>query len=331
MGVNRPIGRPSDPTAANLYDGFPRSNKIESSQAPQFKAITMATVSEMRQNRGDSVGNLGPRACILAGTDEVLDGGQAVYVWDQTSTAADDGVNVIQAAATKVGRWRLGASLVPVGALLRVTKLSSGSGTITPLATTKAVRVRLWGGGGGGGGVAATAGGVNIGGGGGAGTPAEWVTLTIPASFTYAVGAGGTGGSTAGGQGADGGASTFSDGTTTVTAPGGGGAPGDAAGGALPHLNNGGNGGAVATNGTVNGTGEPGGNAVFLAAGQAYSGAGGSTSYGAGGYSQFAAGAAGIAGSAPGGGGGGAVDRSTNTARAGGAGGAGMILVEEFG
>lgn len=74
---------------------------------PQVKAITMVNYAAMRQLRGDALGNLGPRACIVTGKTTVLDGGQSEWVWDPTSTAVDNEVSVLQVAGVATGRWRL--------------------------------------------------------------------------------------------------------------------------------------------------------------------------------------------------------------------------------
>lgn len=49
---------------------------------------------------------------LVAGSSTFLDGTFLFYVWDGTSVAADDGVNVIQPTAiTGAGRWRLAAGV----------------------------------------------------------------------------------------------------------------------------------------------------------------------------------------------------------------------------
>lgn len=49
---------------------------------------------------------------LVAGSTNFLDGTFLFYVWDTTSAAADDGVNVIKPTAiTGAGRWRLAAGI----------------------------------------------------------------------------------------------------------------------------------------------------------------------------------------------------------------------------
>jgi hypothetical protein len=108
----RPIrGRPTedsttDKALADIHDAAKLPVEISPDQAPALKAICIATLAALRATRGDADGQLGPRSCILSGTSEALDGGEGMYVWDQTSTATDDGVDVVEVAGVKVGRWR---------------------------------------------------------------------------------------------------------------------------------------------------------------------------------------------------------------------------------
>lgn len=74
---------------------------------PQVKAITMVNFAAMRKLRGDALGNLGPRACIVTGKSTLLDGGQGEWVWDPTSAAVDNDVSVLQVSGVATGRWRL--------------------------------------------------------------------------------------------------------------------------------------------------------------------------------------------------------------------------------
>lgn len=322
-----------DPNLTPMQDAIEAPDRILPVEAPELRGQSIGTRDEARKTRGSADGNRGPRAMTLAGYETPLDGGEGVFVWDATSTAADDeGTTTLMVVGVAVGRW-VRARLYPAqtAAVLAIRYLTAGT-SVAATAGTRRAWARLWGGGAGGGGVAgAPAGAVNIGGGGGAGSPAEFWTTTIPANWTYAIGAAGAAGSNVGGAGGNGGNTTFSDGVTTVTAPGGTGAAGDNTGGAAAHVNNGGPGGAVSTNGTVNGTGADGGHAVHLAAAQAYSGAGASTSMADGGASVFGASFAGNAGRAPGAGGSGAIDKGTGVGRAGGVGGLGGIILVEFG
>lgn len=326
----------NDPKLTPLQDAIESAVTVDPALATEIRAHSMGTRDEARKTRGSIDGNGGPRMMMLSGYETPGDGGEGVFYWDPTSTTADDeGVATLAPLDAGVGRWKR-AQLYPDpvpqhDALLGVTTYTSGSGTFTPSALTSTIRVRLWAGGGGGGGAFGTgAGNVDCGGGGSAGGFAEVWYTTIPASFTYAAGAGGTAGAAAGGAGGNGGNSTFNNGTTTVTANGGNGGAGDGSGAAAAHVLNGGDPATVSTNGTINGTSQPGGHAVHLTATSAHSGCGGSTSITGGAPSRFASGA-GTDGGVGGGGGSGGLDKGTSTNRAGGAGGAGTIIVEEFG
>lgn len=83
------------------------------STVPALKAITLPTHQALRTQPGDLGGELGPRAVICSGRDSVangpLDGGEGIFVWDPTSTLADDDVNTIAVDGYNVGRWRKGS------------------------------------------------------------------------------------------------------------------------------------------------------------------------------------------------------------------------------
>lgn len=74
--------------------------------------ITLPTHQALRGVIGDLAGSLGPRASIVTGRAAPLDGGQGIYVWDPTSTLADDDAATLQPNAIadgKPGRWRKGS------------------------------------------------------------------------------------------------------------------------------------------------------------------------------------------------------------------------------
>ncbi len=104
-----------------------------------------------------------------------------------------------------------------------ITYLTSGTGaTYTTPAGVRALYVEVVGGGGGGGGVDGVGAGSGAAGGGGGGGGCGAILITSPAaSYTYTIGAGGTGGAAGANNGTNGGNSTFSDGTLTVTGEGG--------------------------------------------------------------------------------------------------------------
>lgn len=216
-----------------------------------------------------------------------------------------------------------GLKLTPsAGRLLSVTVKTSGT-THTIGAATKSARVRCVASGGSGGGNPATA--STAGSGGGAGGYVEKLYTGLVPGTTYTVAIGGSKAGNSGAAGTAGSDTTFTDGTTLITAKGGTAgllavAATSVAGGAES---------AVATNGDLNSAGAPGAPGVSGAA-QNVGGAGGSTSYGAGGGSATANATAGRAAVGFGGGGGGSSTLATAGALAGGASGAGVIIIEEY-
>lgn len=95
------------PILVSFYDAIVELGKpLQPGRVPNLKSVTLSTYADLRKTPGDVMGELGPRLTMIAGGKAVLDGGQGVFVWDPTSLLADDGVNVIQAAAVNPGRWR---------------------------------------------------------------------------------------------------------------------------------------------------------------------------------------------------------------------------------
>lgn len=206
---------------------------------------------------------------------------------------------------------------------------ASGAGSWMAPAGVTSVVIECWGAGGGGSSGSSGGSNQNLGSGGGGGEYATQTVAVVPGnSYSYTVGAGGTGGSTAGHQaGVAGGTTTFTGTSTTVTAHGGAGGlnnynPGGGGSGSgnTTHHNGGqggfaypytGGGGSSAASGSAgNSGGTPGG--AVAPSGGGNGGAGSGTSS-----------AAGHAGAAPGGGGGG----SYFSGFAGGAGAAGQIRI----
>jgi hypothetical protein len=215
------------------------------------------------------------------------------------------------------------------GRLLSRQLLISGTGaTYTKPAGVKTLLVQCWGGGGGGGGAAQAGASSAAGSGGGSGGYAEkLIDATSFGTYLYTIGAAGGGGAAGANNGTAGGNTTFDDLGATVTAKGGGLGNGQAAGAVVATVN-GGAGAAVSTGGDVNGGGMPGGAGITFNGTAAYSGAGGSTSVGGGGFGAVTE-RNGVAGSGRGSGGGGGCCLGS-TARSGGAGTAGLIVVSEF-
>lgn len=201
------------------------------------------------------------------------------------------------------------------------TSFTSDTTTLSPL-----YKITLIGGGGGGGGTAAVSGigTLNGGGGGGGGTCIVYSTLTSNTAYTYAIGAGGAGGSAGTNNGSVGGDTTITIGATTYgTSDGGAGGTGQAAAsGAAP-----GGAGGLSSNCTANiqgGRGFFGQSATINTVTLCGAGGGSST---LGGNSREQCNGAGFAGSVYGGGGGGGADES-GTNRVGGAGAQGLIIIE---
>jgi hypothetical protein len=223
-----------------------------------------------------------------------------------------------------------GRSISPsLGRLIKVNVLTSGTGaTFTTSASTNSIMVELVGGGGGGGGCSSVASAAAAAGGGGCGGYAKkYFSVTPNTGYTYTVGAAGNGSS--GAAGGNGTASTFAVGATTVTANLGTGGPLATATVTTGTGFAGGDGGAVSTNGDVNGAGAPGGAGIMTAVTPlGASGCGGSGLYGKGGLALVAAGAGNNAAGFGGGGGGSLTGASA--ARAGGNGVGGVIIVYEY-
>lgn len=320
-----------------FYDRFVElAQNILPSQAPALKAMVMANLTAMRQTVGAADGELGPRACFLVGASTVLDGGQALYVWNSTDKRADNGTSVIQPALTgqNAGRWNrltsLAGFILGSGRLLRAPQILTAGTTITHPTGTTSIYVVGVGGGGAGGGTNAAAG--SIGGSGGSGTYGEKTFAATAASSTYAIGAAGAGSS--GSPGGAGGVTTFTHGATTMTLPGGGGGA-VLTGGVTVATAASGAGGAAATNADLSINGQDGSQGVRPTAATTpvfQCGPGGSNPYGFGGAARAAAGGAVTAGAAMGfgAGGGGAVNGTGVTATAGANGGPGLLIVWEY-
>ncbi|MCX5496424.1 hypothetical protein OSH11_17085 [Kaistia dalseonensis] len=178
------------------------------------------------------------------------------------------------------------------------------------------VYAKVWGAGGGGGGAQYTSARAAAMGGAGGAYAERYIPVTPGQTLAIVIGGGGSGGSASGGNGGQGGSSSVAG---SVIAPGGSGGVGATdtlAGGSVP--------GGVATTGTVNIAGNPGGG-VIDTGGSPVSGAGGS-SYTFPGYGNGNQGSAGAAAGQPGCGGNGGSRGSAGTA-AGGAGAAGFVVI----
>lgn len=206
-----------------------------------------------------------------------------------------------------------------------VTTYLTGSGTHTPQTWTRRMRVRLLGGGAAGGGANVTgAGQASVGSAGGAGAYIEHEYTTIAGSYSYGVGAGGTGVSA--GTGGSGGNTTFG----ALTAGGGTGGVASAAGASVSAI--GGAGGTPTGGNIVSTSGHPGGNSVYSQTGSCvFGGNGGTGPWGGSAVGNLGStnnGNNAVANSGSGGTGG--SNGSSQPARTGGNGGSGIIIVEEF-
>lgn len=229
-----------------------------------------------------------------------------------------------------VSGWQYTAASTSIplpGRFLATTIKTSGT-TFTTGHFTNTLVIRMAAAGGGGGGCTSVAADAAAGGGGGAGGYCEkTVTVSPDTTYTYALGAAGTGVSGAGGN--NGGDTTLTVGATTYTAKGGSGAPVATAVATLSCYE-GGAGGIVGTNGDINASGEPGapGYVLVVATPVLASGDGGTGPFGGGGVGLQAVGA-GNAGTGNGSGGGGAAT-GASVARTGGSGTGGIIVFSEF-
>ena len=226
------------------------------------------------------------------------------------------------------------------GRLIKYSVITSGTAaTFTPQASTKSMQVFCLGGGASGGatnnaGLSAFAAGI----GGGSGAWCSKYYDTVSGTYTYTVGAGGVGATTAGAAGGVGGNTTFG----ALTAPGGDyrDSAGILAGTNLAtnfttgRIAGGGLGGAVATGGDINAAGTAGDAPIVKSTTTATShtsGQGANSPYGTGGAAYTTAGTASAGANATGYGAGGSGGKDINTGvQPGGNGSGGLILVWEY-
>ncbi|WP_458860361.1 glycine-rich domain-containing protein [Pantoea agglomerans] len=236
--------------------------------------------------------------------------------------------------ASLLANLKTAFNLISQGRLTAI-RVFTASGTYTPSAGTKRIKVTVIGGGGGGGGSAATdANTRSCGAGGGAGNTAisllDVSSLTLPVSVNVGTaGAAGAAGGGSGGSGGQGGTTTFG---TYINATGGfGGGGGSLASDSLTAVTtNGGTSAAPTTGNILNQRGSAGLQGI-VGSNAIVSGAGGASSLGGGG-NPVAAGAstAGENGIYGGGGSGSISIKSSQIGRAGGAGGVGVVVIEEY-
>jgi hypothetical protein len=221
------------------------------------------------------------------------------------------------------------ATTIAVPVLTNIVVYTTGSGTYTPSSGTKAIHVKMVGGGGAGGSSCYSCTGLNhAGSGGGAGGYCEGLITSLAASYSYAVGAGGTtySGTTCATNaaplyGGTGGTTTFG----TFTANGGVGGANSVNGYGLA----GGNGG-TASGGSINLTGSSGFYAVASSAMEAGEGGGSVFGDGAPTGRGFNGNLAGVNAVSPGSGGSGSLAYSGSTWYRGGSGASGIIIIYEY-
>jgi hypothetical protein len=211
-----------------------------------------------------------------------------------------------------------------------ITYLTSGTGaTYDTPDYVRAIYVECVGGGGGGGGVDGQGAGTGVGGGGGAGGGYVAKLITSPSnSYTYTIGAGGTGGAAGANGGAVGGDTTFTDGTITLTATSGNGGNGLTASASNAYYNQ--STGGDGTGGDVGIGGQRGGARSRGNFAQYYGGYGGGSVFGQGGGGNAGTNSSGGNGTNYGGGGGGGANDGTTSNYAGGNGFQGVIRITEY-
>lgn len=230
-----------------------QSNNITDSLTPQNIADYMASVvrslgipTAVAGGTADAItADFTPNVSLTNGTTVIVRSGAANAT--TTPTFAPDGLtaktivkgnNLALAAGDIAGaghwlemtydaaldKWVLQNPATGVTSMLpKITYLTSGVlATYTPTSGARAIYVEVVGGGGGGGGADGQGAGTSaIGASGGGGGYTAKLISNLAASYTYTIGAGGSAGASSAGNGTDGGTSTFTDGTLTLTATGG--------------------------------------------------------------------------------------------------------------
>lgn len=220
------------------------------------------------------------------------------------------------------------------GRLKTITVLTSGTAATynRPTGVTR-IAVEMVGGGGGGGGVSGAASqGASGGGGGGGGYVLKFID-NVAASYTYTVGAKGTGASSGNNTGNSGTASTFSNGgSLNLSAGGGTGGSGQASSATVPRYGGAGGAGGTSSGGDVNIAGRQGDRGLVLAlssAEQHFGGKGADSIFGAGAWHGGGTNVGVAAANGYGAGGSGGSSRSSSST-GGGNGTDGIIIIYEF-
>jgi hypothetical protein len=168
----------------------------------------------------DGASNFGTANCTIN-----PNGAQTIAGENAVTLTADNAFFVLAFWGT---RWTIihSNSFIQPDPSPLITTLTTGAGSFVQNASSRLLRVRVWGSTGGSGGVDGVASTVAIGGSGGNGGYAEkWITIAPGETFTYAVGAAGIGGAAGANNGTAGGTTSFTgsvSGTVQVTGGAGG-------------------------------------------------------------------------------------------------------------
>jgi len=211
--------------------------------------------------------------------------------------------------------------------MVKTTIVTSSDPTFSLNSDTRAVKFTAIAPGGGGGGAddGIGAGSASLGGGGGGGSTCTLTTSVLDASYAIVIAAAGVG-SFGSNTATDGGTTTITSSSVTMSADGGDGGQGGS-GSSTVGASSGGTGG-IATGGDVNSSGESGTSTTVTGGNFASLGDGGSSTLGGGANSVFSG--DGLDGVSPGDGGGGASTSGIVATFTGGDGGPSIVIVEEF-
>lgn len=204
-------------------------NTVYSDGGPPITGDGLNTFIQFCENVAAARGFIGTAgmAMYLAGTTGPGDGGQGVFYWNPTGTAADDsGITTIVPFGSTPGSGEWTRSPTASSFAHGMAVFAGGASTFIVPANVTQVKARLWGGGGGGGGCVSNSSGS---GGGGGGYAEGWLSVTPLASIPVIVGTGGVGGASGGGNGGPGGTTSF----LSLSASGGGPGLGNEGGGGV--------------------------------------------------------------------------------------------------
>lgn len=281
--------------ATNTFTAIPLSTAVTGTLPVANGGTGQSTYTNGQLLIGNTTGNTLDKATLTAGTGITITNGSGTI--SIASTATDPTVQ---------------------------TFTSGTAATYTTPANCTRIDVEIVGGGAGGGGCASSAAAAGAAGGGGGGGYCFKRYNSPAATYTYTVGAAGTGGAAGNNNGTNGGNTTFD----VMTA--GGGNLGFGSGAAASPSFVAGGGGGTASGGDINIGGGAGGHGAKGSANEAYGGHGGSSFFAGQIIGAIDATAAGNPGNGNGGGGAGGVNINNGGTRAGGDGTVGLIRVTEY-